>query len=108
MLSKKKNNMFISFRRDHPRILENEIKLSIRRGLAAIAVDSENAINIDETMITEQLDSISIDEMTSIDINKDNRAHYLAHDGILKDFVYTQKCWKAICLNRHLFKDKVT
>lgn len=120
MLAKHKRNMFISFRYDHSRNLRDEIKLSVRRGLAALqrntdtvatavvaAAANKDATNIDETMISQQPDNISIDEMTSSDICKDNRAHYLAHVGILKDFIYIRKCWKAICCNSHLFKDKV-
>lgn len=100
--------MFASFRYDHPRNLKNEMRLSVRRGLAAVAADRKKGDeNLDESAISEELSDLSIDEMTSNDICKDNRAHYLAHDGILKDFVYTKKCWKAICCNSHLFKDKV-
>lgn len=109
MLANKKKNMFISFRYEYPRNLEKEIKLSVRRGLAAAVADNKNNDkNIDDSAISDQLDSLSIEEMTSNDICKDNRAHYLAHDGILKDFIYTKKCWKAICCNSHLFKDKVS
>lgn len=111
MLAKKRKNMFVSFRShydyDDPQNLKHEIKLSVRRGLAAVVADNKNHENDDETMISEQLDNMSIDDMTSIDISNDNRAHYLAHTGILKDYIYTKKCWKAICLNGHLFKDKV-
>lgn len=101
--------MFLSFRDFYPRNLENEIRINVRRGLAALNRDTGNTGNgkSDDTVISEQLYNISIDEMTSIDISKDNRAHYLAHDGILKDFIYTEKCWEAICCNSHLFKDKV-
>lgn len=108
MLAKNRKNMFVSFRNyydyDEPRNLKYEMGISVRRGLASVAADNKND---DETVISEQLDNISIDEMTSIDICNDNRAHYLAHTGILKDLIYTKTCWQAICWNSHLFKDKV-
>lgn len=115
MLAKKKHNMFISFRYEHPRNMEDQIRLDVRRGLVALKCNTntiatgsdEDSGNIDELMVSQHRDNVSIDEMTSNDICKDNRAHYLAHDGILKDFIHTKKCWKAICCNRHLFKDKV-
>lgn len=109
MLAKQRKNMFLSFR-NSSRNLEKEIKLNVRRGLTAAAATADNNDddkNNDDSVIFDQFNRLSIDEMTSDDLSKDIRAHYLAHDGILKDFIYTEKCWEAICCNSHLFKDKV-
>lgn len=113
MLPKNKNHSMLLSYRNFSRNLENELKLSVRRGLAAVtaAADVDNnesdTKKIDETLISEQMENISIDEMTSSDISKDYRAHFREHKHLLKDTIYTKKWWKAICCNRHLFKDKV-
>lgn len=111
MLARKKHSMLLSFR-NYPRDFENELRLNVRRGLEAIAAtavaDNESDTrNIDGAAISKQLENLSIDEMTSSDISKDYRAHFREHNYNLKDIVYTKKWWKAICCNRHLFKDKV-
>lgn len=110
----RRRNKSISFRGyynyDDPVNVKHELRSSIRRGLLAVADDvggTENGKNDDETIISEQLDAITVDDMTSIDIHNDHRAHFGTHTGILKDVFYTRCCWKAICRNSQLFKDKV-
>lgn len=110
MLARKKNSMFVSFRKRPPN-LESELRLNVRRGLTTVAAANDDnetdTKNIDGTPISGPMDSIAIDEMTSEQICNDKRAHFLPHERILKDIVYTKKWWKAICCNGHLFKDKV-
>lgn len=109
MWAKKKFNRFDTSFRNCSWNLENELKLSVRRGLASVAAaDNESDTkNIDDAAILGQLENLSIDEMTSDDISKDYRAHFREHIYTLKDIVYTTKWWNAICCNSHLFKDKV-
>lgn len=110
MWAKKKIHRFDTSFRKCSYNLENELKLSVRRGLASIAAAADNESDtkrIDDAAILGQMENLSIDEMTSDDISKDYRAHFREHTYILKDIIYTKKWWKAICWNGHLFKDKV-
>lgn len=98
--------MLISFR-DVPLDITNiaeEISLNVRRGLGKLKCenDSESTANI-----TDKLNDFTIENMTSIDICNDMRAYYRSHEWKARDIVYTKKCWKAICCNDNLFKDKV-
>lgn len=107
MLAREKKNMFISFRNE-PRDLQSigeEIKLNVRRGLAKL--NDNNDTKNDAEHIPLLLNEMKIEDLTSIDIYKDQRAHFRAHEWRMRDVVYTKKCWKAICCNSHLFKDKV-
>lgn len=108
MIARKKKNMFMSFRGE-PRDLQtatNEIRLNVRRGLAHLKCDKQND---DESAVemTRELNNLSIDNLTSIDISKDQRSDYRTFELQMRDAIYTRKCWKAICCNAHLFKDKV-
>lgn len=107
MIARKKNNMFMSFRNE-PRDLQSvsdEIRLNVRRGLARLKCGQNNDKSTVE--MTRQLSDMTIENQTSIEICKDLRSHYRTHEWRLRDVIYTRKCWKAICCNAHLFKDKV-
>lgn len=106
MSQNKNKNMFLSFRnapRDITSVAE-EISLNVRRGLAKLGCESGNE---DISEPTDQLKDFTIENMTSIDICNDPRAHYRSHERKIRDIVYMKKCWKAICCNSNLFKDKV-
>lgn len=110
MLAKRKKNMFMSFRGfsdpDDIQCVSEGIKLNVRRGLARLKSDKESEASPEP--IASQLSDLAIDDLTSIDIAKDFRSHYRAHERRLRDTIYTKKVWKAICGNAHLFKDKVS
>lgn len=105
MLAKEKKNMFMSFR-DQRRSVFDEIKVNVRCGLARLK--SDNDIPEENTAkISRQLNDMAIEDKTSIDFYKDLRSHYQTHEWRLRNVVYMKKCWKAICCNSFLFKDKV-
>lgn len=108
MSSDKKKNMFMSFR-DMPRDMTSvaeEVSLNVRRGLAKLERENGNG-NENTANLPDQPNDFTIEDMTSIDICNDSRAHYRSHEWKIRDIIYMKKCWKAICCNANLFKDKV-
>lgn len=106
MSQNRNKNTFLSFRnapRDITSVAE-EISLNVRRGLAKLGCESGNE---DISELSDQLTDFTIENMTSIDICNDTRAHHGSHERKIRDIVYMKKCWKAICCNSNLFKDKV-
>lgn len=105
MLAKRKKNMFMSFRGE-PRDIQTELHLNVRRGLANLAnnnKDEEDGI----ASIPRQLNDLTIEDMTSIDISNDLRAYFRTHERSMRDIILAKKWWKAICCNANLFKGKV-
>lgn len=109
MLSKKKKDMHLSFRNDPRDIfnLQNEVRVNVRRELAKLKCNDGKVDTDSIEKLTMELNDVSIESMTSIDFSNDTRAHFRSHEGQIRDIIYTKKCWKAICCNRHLFKNKV-
>lgn len=109
MLSKKKKDMHLSYRNEPRDIfsLQNEVHVNVRRELAKLKCNNGNVDTESMEQRTQELSDVSIENMTSIDIFNDSRTHFRSHEGQIRDIIYIKKCWKAICCNRHLFKNKV-
>lgn len=102
----RKRNMFISFRYAPRRSQDsaNQIKTNVRERLRKLSDDKENE-NV--AAIRSRLNDMSIENMTSLEISDDIRSHYRTHEPQMRNIIFTKKCWKAICCNANLFKDKV-
>lgn len=93
--------------RGEPSDIQTELRLNVRRGLANLGNNNNEDKEDGIASIRRQLNDLTIENMTSIDIGDDFRAYYRTHERPTRDIILAKKWWKAICCNANLFKDKV-
>lgn len=80
--------------------------------LSSVSMAEALAQQLDDLLLIDRTKShsnvVSIDEFTSCDYFLDLDSYYRLHEQLLKDREYVTSWHSAICLNPHLFKDKVS